>query len=331
MSEKLLIQDGVKYSLWVPENEPADFEPMIKTHVKDIFGSDCMYFPKQKLKTLANNTSIPDGFVIDFQTHKWYIVELKLLSEDAINRISRQIVSYRSSLKRFENKKEIFKLINDEIGKPELHKDIYDIVVESKPEIIVLINSLEGEMGNQFKEQVEEVDQNVKILTFKTFVKQGVDPKKEHIHLFEPVTEIRIKSSGEEIISDAEKNSAAVNKAWATRRRNEENPLSAVAKFETTFTPSDIDFICVRFSRKYRALFPPHNVDFIVETNAGEIKTCITGASRSEIGRVGPDNAGSWFVKGIREWFRKNQIKTGDKVSIEVLEPGKRYKLEVIK
>ena len=38
MSDEILIKDGVKYSLIRPEPETTKFEPMIKEHVKDIFG-----------------------------------------------------------------------------------------------------------------------------------------------------------------------------------------------------------------------------------------------------------------------------------------------------
>jgi len=70
LTEDILLMDGVRYRLWTPENELNDFEPMIKYHIKDLFGNDCKYFPKRKLKTLADNRSIPDGFVIDFENQK---------------------------------------------------------------------------------------------------------------------------------------------------------------------------------------------------------------------------------------------------------------------
>ena len=65
-------------------------------HIEDIFGERCKYFPKQKLKTLADNRSIPDGFVIDFKNKKWYILELKLLCDDAIRRIRDQLGDYKN-------------------------------------------------------------------------------------------------------------------------------------------------------------------------------------------------------------------------------------------
>ena len=85
--EKIILINGIKYRLCKLNDEVREFEPLIIKHIKDVFGDGCEYFPKQKVVTLANNRSIPDGFVVDFKNRKWYIVELKLLCDDAIRRI----------------------------------------------------------------------------------------------------------------------------------------------------------------------------------------------------------------------------------------------------
>ncbi|ODS35104.1 MAG: hypothetical protein A7316_04430 [Candidatus Altiarchaeales archaeon WOR_SM1_86-2] len=180
---EILIKDGVKYRLWTPENEPDEFEPMVKYHVKDIFGKGCEYFPKQKLKTLADNRSIPDGFVIDFENQKWYIVENKLLCDDAIRRISSQIVRYKNAIRNPQTRLQIFNSIYSEVNKPEMHQFLYDLIINRNPEIVILINSIDGELGEQFEDDVGGTDKNVKIVVFKTFARDFVDPRKSHLHL----------------------------------------------------------------------------------------------------------------------------------------------------
>jgi len=51
---EVLIKDGVLYRLWDDMDETRDFEPLVIEHIKDIFGPSCEYFPKRKLKTLAD-------------------------------------------------------------------------------------------------------------------------------------------------------------------------------------------------------------------------------------------------------------------------------------
>ncbi len=46
MDNEILLIDGVGYGEWTSENEPNDFEPVTKYHIKDIFGDDCNYLPK---------------------------------------------------------------------------------------------------------------------------------------------------------------------------------------------------------------------------------------------------------------------------------------------
>ncbi|MCK4357429.1 MAG: hypothetical protein KAW92_01555 [Candidatus Cloacimonetes bacterium] len=185
----IIIKDGVKYKLWEPRHEVSDFEPMIMFHVRDIFGNGCVYFPKQKLNTLANIHSISDGFVVDFKRRKWYIVELKLLCDDAIKRISGQIVDYKNAIRNQKTRRRIYKAIKS-------IKDadfLDDLINDEEPDIVVIINSLDGELGKQFKEKVQGTDSRVKIVEFRTFAREGVNPIQVHIHLFEPMYQIKIE------------------------------------------------------------------------------------------------------------------------------------------
>lgn len=182
---EVLIKDGVLYRLWDDMDETEDFEPLVIEHIKDIFGPSCEYFPKRKLKTLADNRSIPDGFVVDFEKQKWYVVEMKLLCDDAVNRISGQIVNYKNAIENPSTLRGIYKAIKS-------IKDadfLDDLINERQPQIVVLINSLDGGLGAKFREQVRGVDKDVKILFFKTFARAGDNDKesKDVCHVFEPV------------------------------------------------------------------------------------------------------------------------------------------------
>ena len=179
----IILQDGVVYKLWKPKREVQDFEPMIKHHVRDIFGEGSEYFPKKKLTSLAKTRSIPDGFVVDFQRKKWYIIELKILCDDAIRRISGQIVDYKNAIKNQVTRRKIYKAIR-------LIKNVDlldDLINDENPEIIVIIDNLDGELGEKFKEKVKGTESKVKIIEFQTYARDYVQKSKVHIHLFEPL------------------------------------------------------------------------------------------------------------------------------------------------
>ena len=165
-----------KYQLYKPRDEVHELEPFIKNHIKDIFEENCEYFPKQKMKTLADQRSIPDGFVVDFARKKWYVIEIKILCDDAVRRITNQITGYIKSIKNPRTRRDIYKSIK--MISADERKDVLDDLINDKdPEIIIIIDSLEGKLGEQFKENVEIFKSRITIKTviFKTFSKEN-DP-----------------------------------------------------------------------------------------------------------------------------------------------------------
>jgi len=111
---------------------------------------------------------------------------MKLLCDDAVNRISGQIVNYKNAIKNPNTRRNIYKAIKSIRDASFLD----DLINEEPPQIVVLINSLDGGLGAKFREQVEGVDEDVKILVFKTFARVGdndaLDPK-DIYHIFEPL------------------------------------------------------------------------------------------------------------------------------------------------
>lgn len=177
----ILLKDGIRYTLWTPKDEVKEFEPMIIEHIKDIFGDGCLYFPKQKIKTPANNRSIPDGFVVDYKNRRWYIVEIKLLCDDAIRRIRDQLLDYKTAIENTRTRRDIYKSIKS--IKPADFLD--DLINDKDPKIVVIINRLGGEQGERFKEKVYN-PHIAQIVEFKTFIRENVGLP-VHIHSFEPL------------------------------------------------------------------------------------------------------------------------------------------------
>ena len=186
--DKIVIIDGVKYYCLNFNDEVHEFEPMVIEHTKDIFGENCEFFSKRKIKSLADNSSIPDGFVIDFKNDKWYILENKLLRDDAIKRISDQINSYIVAIENHETKMQLFEYIN-ESSHSKYHSYLYSLIFKKNPEFVIVIDNLDGIKGKQFKEKVKPYEKyyNLKVIEFKTYVREFVDPLKVHLHLFTPI------------------------------------------------------------------------------------------------------------------------------------------------
>jgi hypothetical protein len=201
----IIVSDNAVYSSVTFKDEVKEFEPLVVDHIIEIFGESAVYYPKRTIKSLANNRSIPDGFVIDIRNKKWYILELKLLCNDAIERIPGQIKNYEIAVKNPDTKQNIFESIDK-------RSDVlYDIIYHSKPEIVIIIDSLDGEMGKQF---VERVNEDINIIEFKTYSNNLSADKPVFLHMFNPLPKPNIGSKTaknvEEILKIADANGVGI-------------------------------------------------------------------------------------------------------------------------
>ena len=78
---EIILKDGVKYNRFSFETE-NQFEKIVLSQFKFIFGENAILFDKQKIKTATGIGTIPDAFVICPDKMKWYIIEVELASHN---------------------------------------------------------------------------------------------------------------------------------------------------------------------------------------------------------------------------------------------------------
>lgn len=190
MVESLVI-DGARYERWRPSNE-EEFEKVVTKHIKTIFGKKSIYFNiKQKLTSIAGIDSIPDGFLIDFDSKKFYLVEIEISTHPVYEHIVSQLGKFIAAIENDENLKELRDVIYKEIqAKPireakikeivggEIHKSITDIV--SNPSLLVLID----EKTKELEVACKALSIPIQILVFKTYARKEVGLP-VHAHLFD--------------------------------------------------------------------------------------------------------------------------------------------------
>lgn len=80
--------------------------------------------------------------------------------------------------------------------------------------------------------------------------------------------------------------------------------------------------------RESRSFFPGFKVPFILDTDIGEITTKVTSGSKGT--KIGDPEAGNYVQGGLKPWYdRHRELKEGNKLIIEVIEPKKRYRLSI--
>lgn len=202
----ILTNDG-KYEPYEYKNED-ELEKIVIEHAKEIFGENCLFFPKKLIQNKFNTKTIPDGFLVDVKNKKFYIVEVERNEHDFYGHIHPQISKFRSSFKEEKTKREITEFIyaelNDENKEKiknfaknnDSYKFLHDIVFDSYGIIIVIDHKDE-----QIEEELKDSFDNVKIIELKTYKKINSTSLDGHIHAFSPfydssspVEDVNIKS-----------------------------------------------------------------------------------------------------------------------------------------
>jgi hypothetical protein len=92
----------------------------------------------------------------------------------------------------------------------------------------------------------------------------------------------------------------------------------------------------IYFGTRNRPFFPGYKMPFQMETDKGNITTWVAsttkGGKRGGTEKVGDAEAGMYIQKNMKPWFDAHpELKSGDKLKLTVIEPMKRYRLEIVK
>jgi len=168
-----------EYYLYEYEKE-SELEDDVSKNLTTIFGDNCLFCPKIKLKSYSNMVGgIPDGLLLDFNKEKMYIVEIELGTHDLYEHITPQMTRFKRLFQNprvRENIVEMFynlvKSKKDLIEKirsknEEVYRYLKNIVDSSKTNLILVIDVLDEE-----KETIAKEDLNVNIIVeFKKYKK----------------------------------------------------------------------------------------------------------------------------------------------------------------
>ena len=102
-----------------------------------------------------------------------------------------------------------------------------------------------------------------------------------------------------------------------------------VIEIELSHLYTSQKYVLIPVSRKKRRFFPGYNVYFDLETDTGAIRTRVTSAPKGT--PSGDRNGGNYIKGGLRPWYNNHpELKSGDRLRFEALEPGKKYRLSVL-
>jgi len=198
----IVLIDGVRYRLVIPDNEAA-LEEAIKSNFHHIFGPDSFYIDVKKLlKSKSGVASIPDGYVILFEPKaRWCILEVELASHSIYDHIVPQLTKFNRGIENSSSRKKIveifYSIINeDEVLKAklkqqiktgEIYKFISDLISEN-PLIVVAIDQRTDEL----EEALRDIRGELTVLEFQTFRREGITDQ-INAYVFEPIIKTKSK------------------------------------------------------------------------------------------------------------------------------------------
>lgn len=307
----MLLIDGVTYSEWIPQDEVNEFQPIIAEHAKDIFGEHAEYFEKHKLESELGKGSVPDGLVISFGDPPcWHVVEVELSLHDLHRHIveqhSRFIIGIKNPRTRNRIVDRIYKEICDNgllkskvreaIKSDEIHRFLSDIIAQP-PILTIIIEKHKPELGDALSILSRSDISDIKVVEFRTFTRENCGMA-AHVHLFEPLYKLPISTS----------------------QQFPSPIIPSTSAFEITLQPAYIKYHYIHIPAARKGLFPGSDTTLELETDIGVIEAGFY---------IGPYGLG--FQKGLAKWFRAHpELKVGDRLVIEVIEPMKRYRLRKV-
>ena len=146
-----------KNFIQTPFDNEGELENVVIENYEYIFGPNSFYLPKKLIKTSDGTGTIPDGFAIDLENKKWFIVEAELLKHSVWSHIAPQVSKQIIASKQSDSKRIIALLAIEAIkNAPEkledLDIDIYKLgillneILEKQPIIGLPIDNTSNDL-----------------------------------------------------------------------------------------------------------------------------------------------------------------------------------------
>ena len=82
-----------------------EIEAVVTQNAGILFGQNALYFPKCLIKTSDGAGTIPDGFVIDVENSRWFVVEAETSKHPVWEHIAKQVSKQLAAAKQAKTKK----------------------------------------------------------------------------------------------------------------------------------------------------------------------------------------------------------------------------------
>lgn len=296
----MLLIDGVKYELWTPSSED-EFEQVVKEHTQDIFGEQSVYLDmRQKLRSEVGTGSIPDGFVIIFgDSPHWHIVEVELSSHPLHDHIVSQVGRFISGIENPSTKNNIVNAIYNEITKD-------DFLKLRLQQAIGLVD---------IHKFLSDLISKPPILTI--IIEKATPELREALRIlrYSPIKIVEFQTFTREGVGLAVHAHLFEPLYKGGLKPSPFPPLRGSAENISHLQGWHVKYGYVGIPTTKD--FPNHETKLMLETDVGLIEANFIP---------------KYHRVSLKKWFKAHpELKEGDKVKFSVIEPMKKYHLEILK
>ena len=118
----MLIIEDHKFVL-VKFDSEDELERVVINNAEYIFGPSSIYFPKSLIRTTDGTGTIPDGYVIDLDRRRWYIVEAEISQHSVWNHIAPQVAKQIIAANNPATKQQLIEIAIDHVRDDENLQD----------------------------------------------------------------------------------------------------------------------------------------------------------------------------------------------------------------
>lgn len=181
-----MIRIGDRLFIQTQFDNEKEIEDVVNENAEFLFGPSLVLVPKSKISTGEKVDTIPDGFVIDFSSKQWFIVEAELSAHDVWQHIAKQISKQLTASLQDSTRERLIglffnavnespllqeKILNEGIQLIQIHRVISEIL-KKDPIIGIPIDSVNKDL----KDYTRTLRYDVRLWEIKKFV-DTMNPK----------------------------------------------------------------------------------------------------------------------------------------------------------
>lgn len=196
-----VVKDNIKYNRYDFSGKESVFEKIVFSQIKHLFGKNVILFSKKKIRTINGIGTIPDGFLIDFESKTWFLIEVEISNHDVYTHVVPQITKFSSALKNVETRKQLINSFEKEIDDDFFNKallnsiginDIFKTltgIIEKKPKVVIILEQEHKELSLV----IEDLPFETLISVFEIFYREKHELEEDGIYKINPPFSIGVK------------------------------------------------------------------------------------------------------------------------------------------